>query len=61
MDSGCGIVVSQNVAMGLLSALGSCAELAQYLLDGKGYDSRSISTGHADYPVLERIANGLPA
>jgi hypothetical protein len=61
MESGCGIVVNQKVAIGLLSALGSCAELAQYLLEGEGYYSRTISTDHADYPALERLANGRPA
>ena len=61
MDSGCGIVINQKSAIGLLCALGSCTELAQYLLEGEGYYSRTIRTGHADYPALERLANGGPA
>ena len=56
-----GIFISESVGVGLLSALGSCTELAQYILEGEGYYSRTISTGHADYPTLERLANGRPA
>ena len=38
-------VMSQNTAIGLLNALGSCAEFASSLMDGHGHHSRtSIST-----------------
>lgn len=60
IDRSCegGIVISENVGVGLLNALGSCAEFAQNLLDGEGFHSRTISTDHADYPALEHLVKG---
>jgi len=60
-DCGCGIEISQNVTLGLLSALGSCTEFAQNMLDGSGGRSRIIDTKGADYPALERLVSGGPA
>ena len=62
LDRSCegGIVVSENAAMGLLNALGSCTELAQCLLKGwRGY-SRAIDTSSADYAALDRFVKGVP-
>ena len=55
-----GIVVSENVSIGLLNALGACTEFAQFMFDGGGGHSRTIDTDHADYPALKRLVNSRP-
>jgi hypothetical protein len=56
----CGIVISDNVGVGLLNALGSCTELAQLVLDGGGSYSRLIGADSADYRTVERLVHGKP-
>jgi hypothetical protein len=52
-----GIVIDKNTSVGLLNALGVCTEHAKHLMAGSGGHTRNISTTHADYPALERLAS----
>jgi hypothetical protein len=55
-----GIVIGQNVSIGLLNALGSCAELASILMNGQGGHSRTIATDAPEYLALVELARGTP-
>jgi hypothetical protein len=62
LDRDCpgGVVIGQNVAVGLLNALGSCAELADCLMDGQGIHSRTIATDTPDYLALVDLVHRRP-
>jgi hypothetical protein len=59
-DCDVGIIIDQNIAIGLLNALGSCAELANYLMDGQGGHSRAIGDHEPDYTALQSLVTGRP-
>ena len=55
-----GADMSQCTALGLLNAMGCCAELAHVLMNGDGGQSRAIGTSSPGYPELVRLVQSRP-
>lgn len=60
VDKDCigGIALSNNVVIGLTSAISACAEYAELILDGESMHSKAIKQESPEYQQLERLVHG---
>lgn len=51
-----GIELHPNVVVGLTCAISACADYAQNIIDGDGYNSKAIKSDCPEYATLEKLA-----